>query len=73
MANIGEIDIGIDWDCCSKTCCCGSLGFARQHISGDGTFFLNAGGTVMKKDLLTGETVIATAVAPSPALTQWSC
>lgn len=29
--------------------CCGGLGFVRQHMTGSGTGFLAAGGTILQK------------------------
>ena len=58
MAHVGDAEVSFDLDCCSFTCCCGGLGFIRQSIEGDGTVFLNAGGTVVSKTLEAGETIV---------------
>ena len=34
MAEIGDIDLGMELDCCSKTCCCGSIGCVQQSLTG---------------------------------------
>jgi len=56
MAGIGNVELDLSTDCCSKTCCCG-LGPCRQHIHGDGVAFLAAGGTIMEKQLAANETL----------------
>jgi len=54
MANQGGINVDLDVDCCSKGCCCG-LGPCRQHLTGEGSAFVAAGGTIMEKTLAQGE------------------
>jgi len=50
---------GCDLDCSPTTCCCAGLGCCRQKISGtqDSIAFLNAGGTIVYRDLQAGETI----------------
>lgn len=56
MANQGNVTLDLDVDCCSKGCCCG-LGPCRQHLKGDGSAFVAAGGTIMQKALQQGEKI----------------
>jgi len=56
MANQGGVDLALDVDCCSKGCCCG-LGPCRQHLTGNGSAFVAAGGTIMEKTLAAGEKI----------------
>jgi len=64
LANIGSPEntqVELDADCCSKTCCFGGLGWARQKIfspTGNGMMIVNAGGTIMKKELGEGEKIM---------------
>ena len=62
MAEIGDVDIGMNLDCCSKTCCCGGIGCIQQSLTGKSpnlnVAFLAAGGTVMEKNLVDGEEII---------------
>lgn len=62
MAEIGEVDINVKLDCCSRTCCCGGLGCIQQSMVGKGdtmnVAFLAAGGTVMEKVLAEDEKII---------------
>lgn len=57
MAGMGDVAINLRTDCCSKTCCCSGLGCCQQLLSGDGTAFIAAGGTIMEKDLAPGEVI----------------
>jgi len=57
MGHIGDVDLGLNCDCCSKTCCCGGLGCVRQNIGGSGTAFIAAGGTIMEKELADHEEI----------------
>lgn len=59
MSELGEVDVGCDLDCSPTTWCCAGLGFCRQKISGDegSIAFLNAGGTIIFKNLKEGETI----------------
>lgn len=58
MAHIGDVNLSFDLDCCTATCCFGGQGCVRQSVSGSGTAFLNAMGTIMKKNLADGETIV---------------
>ena len=55
MASVGDVSVTANFDC---TCCVsafGGLGSIRQAMTGDGTVFLAAGGTVLTKVLKEGE------------------
>jgi len=63
MAQLGGVNLDMDQDCCSLTCCCGALGCCRQKISlaegqTSGMAFINAGGTILEKNLAEGEEVL---------------
>jgi uncharacterized protein (AIM24 family) len=58
MSSLGDVKTVANFDCNPLTCCFGGLGCARQEISGSGTAFLAAGGTILKKDLQANETII---------------
>lgn len=64
MAQMGSVQLGYDFDCCSKTCCCAGQGCVRQTLfssvgsGGEGTAFLAAMGTIMTKQLEEGEVSI---------------
>jgi uncharacterized protein (AIM24 family) len=58
LAHYGNVDLNFDFDCCSMTCCFGGQGCVRPSVSGDGTAFLQAMGTVLQKDLADGETLV---------------
>jgi uncharacterized protein (AIM24 family) len=58
MSSIGDISVAADFDCCSLGGCFGGLGLVRQSLTGNGTVFLAAGGTVITKTLDINETVI---------------
>lgn len=58
MAQRGGVELEMNQDCFSLTCCCGALGCCRQRISGTGMAFINAGGTILEKDLQDGEEVL---------------
>ena len=69
MAHMGDdVSVGIDLDCNCMTCCCGGQGCVRQNITGSGTVFLNAGGTIVQKSLYEGETLLL----DTEALVAWS-
>lgn len=59
MSELGDVDVGCSLDCSPTTCCCAGLGCCRQKLSGsDGSIaFLNAGGTLVYKNLKAGETI----------------
>ena len=50
MSRIGNVEVSGNMDCNPMTCCCTSLGFCRQGLSGDGTAFIAAGGTGKHSD-----------------------
>lgn len=58
LSYMGEVTIGFDMDCNPTTCCCGGLGCFRSVLGGQGTAFLNAGGTVLMKNLEAGERMV---------------
>lgn len=51
-----ETSCDIDWN--PLTACFSGLGCMRQGLAGGGTVFLNAGGSVLKKTLKDGETMV---------------
>jgi len=61
MAGIGQIDMNYDIDYNCLRCCCGGMGCVRQQLSGTGTTFLAAGGTILQKNLAPGETILVDA------------
>ena len=61
MASVGAAQPSFELDCCTPTCCCAGFGCVRQTISADGqggTAFINATGTVERKTLEPGETLV---------------
>lgn len=58
MAHCGQVSLTADFDCNCCRCCCGGMGFARQSITGDGTVFLAAGGTIITKVLGVKEKIV---------------
>mmetsp|Transcript_5517 Transcript_5517/g.7431 ORF Transcript_5517/g.7431 Transcript_5517/m.7431 type:complete len:271 (+) Transcript_5517:50-862(+) len=59
MANIGPSEVSYSCHCFDLEClCCSGLGCVRQELSGTGTAFLNAAGTILTKELADGETMI---------------
>lgn len=60
LSHVGEVDVGCDMDLNPITCCFAGLGLFRQKIAGttDSIAFLNAGGTLVYKDLKQGERII---------------
>jgi len=62
MTQIGDVDIGCNFDSNPLTACCAGLGLCRQKLNQRdfgraGMVFLNAGGTIVMKDLAANETV----------------
>lgn len=59
MSELGNVDVGCNLDCSPVTWCCAGLGFCRQKLTGDddSIAFLNAGGTIVFKNLKDGETI----------------
>jgi len=58
MAGVGKVDVDWNVDCGCLTSTCGGLGCIRQQVTGDGTGFLAAGGTVVVKELGPNETIV---------------
>jgi len=58
MAGIGDIDMDYDCDFNCLRACCGGMGCIRQRLSGAGTTFLAAGGTILQKNLEAGESIL---------------
>ena len=58
MGSYGDVDVGVNFDCNFLRCCCGGAGLIRQKISGTGTVFLGATGTIVQKVLASGEVMI---------------
>eukprot|EP00004_Rigifila_ramosa_P017885 TRINITY_DN43_c0_g1_i1.p1 TRINITY_DN43_c0_g1~~TRINITY_DN43_c0_g1_i1.p1 ORF type:complete len:272 (-),score=70.93 TRINITY_DN43_c0_g1_i1:74-844(-) len=57
MASQGTVDVSTFFTSC-LTGCYGGSGFCMQRLSGDGTAFMAAGGTIVFKDLADGETIV---------------
>jgi uncharacterized protein (AIM24 family) len=58
MASYGDVEVGVSFDCKCCRCCCGGVGLVRQKITGSGTVFLGATGTIVVKKLLPEEVMI---------------
>lgn len=58
MASYGDVNLDFDFDCNPATCCFGGQGCVRQKVHGSGMAFLSAMGTIMKKNLAAGETLV---------------
>lgn len=58
MSSLGNVEILASVDCNPCSCCCGGMGMIRQKIQGDGVAFLNAGGTVLQRNLAAGEKIV---------------
>jgi uncharacterized protein (AIM24 family) len=58
FSHIGNVNVDISCDFSCLRCCCGGAGMTRQKLNGDGTAFLEAGGTIIQKQLAEGETVV---------------
>lgn len=56
--SLGNADVTCEPDCNPFTCCCAGQGCIRQTVQGDGTAFLAAMGTLMKKELAPGEVFV---------------
>ena len=58
-SELGDVDVGCNLDCSLPTLCCVGIGCCRQKLSGsDGSIaFLNAGGTIVFKNLKAGEAI----------------
>jgi len=58
MASLDDVSVTADFDCCSLNCCFGGMGFIRQALSGTGTLFMAAGGTIVTKTLAPQEVIV---------------
>jgi uncharacterized protein (AIM24 family) len=58
MSSVGESAVDADFDCNPLSGCFGGLGCIRQQVTGSGTAFLAAGGTVVIKELGPEETIV---------------
>lgn len=58
FSHSGNVNVDISCDCNIFRCCCGGSGMTRQKLNGDGTVFLEAGGTIIQKELDQGETIV---------------
>eukprot|EP00532_Pseudo-nitzschia_australis_P005270 CAMPEP_0168202254 /NCGR_PEP_ID=MMETSP0139_2-20121125/24170_1 /TAXON_ID=44445 /ORGANISM="Pseudo-nitzschia australis, Strain 10249 10 AB" /LENGTH=350 /DNA_ID=CAMNT_0008127921 /DNA_START=146 /DNA_END=1198 /DNA_ORIENTATION=+ len=58
MASYGEVKVDFDCDCNLVRCCCGGMGLVRQKLTGTGTAFLGATGTIVQKVLKEGEVML---------------
>ncbi|GAX19566.1 hypothetical protein FisN_19Hh144 [Fistulifera solaris] len=59
LSHVGDVTVGCDMDTSPITCCCAGLGCFRQKITGTtpSLAFLNAGGTIVYKQLHDQETI----------------
>jgi uncharacterized protein (AIM24 family) len=58
LSNIGEVEVTVNCDCGVTGCCINGMGCIRQSSKGNGTVFLEAGGTVLTRKLGEGEEII---------------
>ena len=58
MSSVGDAAPGCEVDCNPLTCCFAGFGCVRQTIKGSGTAFIEASGTVERKELAPGELFI---------------
>lgn len=58
LSNIGEVDVSMNLDCGFTGCCIRGMGCIRQKSTGSGTVFLEAGGTVLTRQLGAGEKLV---------------
>lgn len=58
LSSIGDVSVTANFDCCSCASCCGGLGMIRQEMTGTGTAFIAAGGTVLTKVLEPNEVLV---------------
>jgi len=68
FASTGNASVGYNFDFNPMTCCFGGQGCVRQVVSGEGTAFLAAMGTLMTKELAVGEQM----VIDTHSLVAWS-
>lgn len=57
MASFNDVNIESNCDV-GFNCCCGGLGMVRQELKGKGWAFLNAGGTILQRELAANEKII---------------
>lgn len=58
MGSIGEVEVGVSWDCNFIRCCCAGTGLARQKLTGSGVALLGVTGTIVQKVLAPGEVMV---------------
>jgi len=58
FSSLGGVKLGYDLDCNPATCCFAGQGCIRQTLTGNGTAFVAAMGTLLTKELGTGEKLI---------------
>lgn len=58
MAGIGDMSLSAMTDCRVLPACFGGQSFVQQSITGSGTIFIHAGGTVMKKHMAPKEKIV---------------
>ena len=57
FASLGDADVSFHLDC-NPRCCCTGQGLIHQSVTGSGTVFLSAMGTILQKDLAPGEVIV---------------
>jgi uncharacterized protein (AIM24 family) len=58
MCHFGDVHVSITCDTNCLSCCCGGTGeMVMQKMTGTGTAFVNAGGTILTKNLAEGESL----------------
>lgn len=57
MSGIGDVSVAVDMDCSCASLCSG-LGVLRTGVTGSGTLFLAAGGTIVTKTLADKEVIV---------------
>ena len=58
LSNIGDVEVNVNCDCGVTGCCITGMGCIRQASKGNGTVFLEAGGTVLTRKLGEGEKLV---------------
>lgn len=58
LSNIGDVEVSVNCDCGVTGCCIRGMGCIRQSSKGNGTVFLEAGGTVLTRTLGEGEKIV---------------
>lgn len=59
MASYGDVTVDVSFDCNFCRACCAGTNLVRQKLSGSGTAFLSATGTIVQKVLADGEAILA--------------